>query len=256
MTLSGTYIFRVVNYVNATGASYSLTIDKHRRPGAGPATLGAIATEYVEEDGDRIDFDGSFELAWSADGGATGFRVERSSAGGPWQLVAQVSGATTSLALSGQPNGEHSFRVLAQYPGVLCTYVAAASNTAAVTVDRRTAADVTPEVAPVVVRAALADGIFEVDLALVNEGTAALLTPIRLEVVGIDGPSDVRAINADNDGGGTSPADAAAYDYSVQVGAEVLAPGETSAVRTLRFADPSSQMFSLEVRVIAHRAAP
>lgn len=256
VTISGTYIFRVVNYINA-GSSFTLTVDKHlRSAGAGPATLAEIATEYVEQDGDAVDFDGSFGLSWTSPAGATGFRVERSADGRPWETLAEVAASTTTLALTDEPDGAHAFRVLAKFPGVLCTYVAPASNVETVQVDRRVAADVTPTVTPAVTRAALADGVFEVDVTLTNDGPEALLNPIRLEVVGINGPSDVRAINADNGAGGTSNADAAVYDYSAQVGAETLAPGETSAARTLRFADPSSEMFSFEVRVIAHQPAP
>ncbi len=252
VTIPGTYVFRVINYVNA-GGSFTLTVDKHIGADVGAATLAAIATEYTEQDGDRVDFDGSFTLAWTGVGGETGYRVERSAGGGAWTEIARVDGATATLALSGLPDGQYAFRVRSEFPGALCTYIEQPGNTQAVQVDHRTAFTATG-VSVQVVRADLANGVFEVDAVLVNESAETLLNPVSLEIVGIDASTgDVRVINADNNRGGTSEADAAAFSYAGPVLGEDLTPGETSWSRTLRFADPSNVLFDFQARVNGYR---
>jgi hypothetical protein len=252
VTVPGTYVFRVVNFLNA-GGSFTLTVDKHIGADVGPATLAAIAVEYVEQDGDRVDFDGSFTLAWTGVGGEIGYRVERSTGGGPWTEIAHLDGATTTLALTGQPDGQYAFRVRSEFPGVLCTYIEQPGNTQAVQVDHRTAFTASG-VSVRIIRADLTNGVFEIDAVLVNESEETLLNPVSLEIIGIDSSTgDVRVFNADNNGGGTSEADAAVFSYAGPVLGEDLTPGETSWSRTLRFADPSNVLFDFEARVNAYR---
>jgi len=114
---------------------------------------------------------------------------------------------------------------------------------------------VTADVGASITRASLQNGVFEVDVVLTNNGGQAWLNPVSLAVVGISSSTnDVVVINADNGGPGTSPAEAAVFGYAAQVGAdEQLSPGETSAPRTLRFADPSNQLFTFQVQVTAYR---
>ena len=139
-----------------------------------------------------------------------------------------MGGGTTTLALSGLPDGQYAFRVRSEFPGALCTYIEQPGNTQAVRVDHRTAFTATG-VSVQIVRADLANGVFEVDAVLVNESAETLLNPVSLEIVGIDASTgDVRVINADNAGGGTSAADAAAFSYAGPVLGEELTPGETS----------------------------
>jgi len=74
-------------------------------------------------------------------------------------------------------------------------------------------------------------------------------------VVGITGGSEgIRVINADNGGSGTSPADPARFGYAAQMGDDAFAPGEASAPRTLRFADPDGQLFTFQAETRAYRA--
>lgn len=78
----------------------------------------------------------------------------------------------------------------------------------------------------------LAGGIFRPDLSLTNQSTSRYVPPVRFRVIGISSATGtVRAINADNSGGGTSVADASLYDFSRRLGGEVFAPGGASAAR-------------------------
>jgi subtilisin family serine protease len=252
VTVPGTYIFRVINFINA-GGSFTLTVDKHIGASVGAAALAAIATEYTEQAGDRVDFDGSFTLAWTGVGGETGYRVERSAGGGAWTEIAHLDGATTTLAVSGLSDGQYAFRVRSEFPGALCTYIEQPGNTQAVQVDHRVEF-VAENVDVVVTEASLQNGVFEALTVLTNNSATALLNPVSLEIIGIDSPTgDVRVINADNNGGGTSPADVAIFSYAGPVLGEELSPGETSWARMLRFADPSNVLFSFEARVRAYR---
>jgi hypothetical protein len=254
VTTPGTWVFRVVNYLNV-GGGFTLTVDRHIGADVGPATLAPVAVEHVEEDGDRVDFDGAFTLTWTGVGGETGYRLEHRLDGGPWALLAHVDGATTGWAVTGLAEGEHDFRVRSEFPGVLCTYVEEPGEVATVRVERRVAA-VAPEVTAAITRASLAAGVFEVDLVLTNEGDRALLNPVTLAVVGIDSSGTVRVINADDGGSGTGPEEPAVFGYAAQVGDESLDPGETSAPRTLRFADPDHELFTFEVQVTGTTPAP
>jgi subtilisin family serine protease len=248
---AGTYTFRIINYINA-GSSFTLTVDSHLGGGAGPAVLASPVVEHVEGDGDHVDFDGAFTLAWEGVGGETAFRVERSVNGGAWQQVERVAGGVRSFSVSGLGNGSYQFRVRSEFPGALCTYVEQPSNLQTVVVDRRTRVEATG-VRVVISRAALANGVFEVDAALRNDSGATLLDPISLAIVGITGGSgDIVVINADNGGAGTSDAAAAVYGYASQVEGEELVAGEASAPRTLRFADPSGDLFSFVYRVYGY----
>jgi hypothetical protein len=253
VTVPGTYVFRVVNFVNA-GGGFTLTVDKHIGADVAPATLAPVEVEYVEQDGDRVDFDGAFTLSWSGVGGETAYRVDQSRDGGPWQEIARVDGATTSLALADLADGGYAFRVRSEFPGIVCTYIERPGNVEAVRVERR-GQFVTADVGASITRASLQNGVFEVDVVLTNNGGQAWLNPVSLAVVGISSSTnDVVVINADNGGPGTSPAEAAVFGYAAQVGAdEQLSPGETSAPRTLRFADPSNQLFTFQVQVTAYR---
>jgi hypothetical protein len=251
VTVPGTYVFRVVNYVNA-GGSFTLTVDKHVGAEVAAATLAPVPAEHVEADGDRVDFDGAFTLAWSGNGRETAWRIEQSRDGGPWQQVARTDGATRTLLVGNLADGEYAFRVRSEFPGAVCTYVEQAGNEERVRVERRTQVEASG-VRVVVTRAALAGGVFEVDAVLRNDSGAAVLNPVRLEVVGITSPNgDVTVANADNGGIGTSAAAAAAFGYAAEVGDEVLAPGESSAARTLRFHDPSGDMFNFQYRVVGY----
>ena len=88
-----------------------------------------------------------------------------------------------------------------------------------------------------------------------NDGTSPLSNPVTLSVVGVS-TAGIRVLNADNGGGGTSAADPAKFSYAAMVGGETLLPGETSAPRTVRFADPNGDLFRADVLVLAYAPTP
>ena len=137
----------------------------------------------------------------------------------------------------------------------MCTYVAAPSNVRSVQVDSRKPIDATPTTQVSISRTSFDAGVMEVDFVLRNDGPAPLSNPVTLSVVGVSSPG-VHVLNADNGGGGTSRGDAAAFSYAAMVGGETLLPGETSAPRTVRFADPNGDLFRADVLVSAYEPVP
>jgi hypothetical protein len=106
--------------------SYDLTVTLTRVDGPDPATLAAVATEYTDLGGGQLDFDGAFALAWTAATGTeTAFAVEQRVGGGAWEQLALLPGDARGYDLSGLADGVYDYRVLAHYPGAVCTYVAA-----------------------------------------------------------------------------------------------------------------------------------
>jgi subtilisin family serine protease len=238
--------------------SFSLEVTQTQAATPDPASLAAVAAEYVDQTGQPVDFDGAFALSWTGGGHETGFAVEQrplNPDGGPWQRLALAPAGTRSYALSGLANGSYEYRVVAHYPGALCTYVAPPSNVRSVTVDRRQAIDATGMVTAVISRTSFSGGVMEVDFVLRNDGTTPLLNPVTLSVIGLSSPN-VRVLNADNGGGGTSRGDAASFSYAAEVGGETLLPGETSAPRTVRFDDASGELFHADVLVSAYASSP
>ncbi|HEV8238619.1 MAG TPA: S8 family serine peptidase [Thermoanaerobaculia bacterium] len=250
----GTYNVRVRSETGGP-VSYTMTVTQTQAATPDPASLAALTTEYVDQTGQAVDFDGAFTLSWTGGGHETGFSVEQKSGGGDWQRLALAGPAARSFALSGLQNGSYEYRVVAQYPGAVCTYVAAPSNARGVTVERRQPVDATGTTRATISRTSFSNGVMEVDFVLRNDGSAPLLNPVTLSVVGVSSP-DVRVLNADNGGGGTSRGDAATFSYAANVGGETLAPGETSAPRTVRFADPNGELFRADVLVSAYAPAP
>ncbi|HYN86518.1 MAG TPA: S8 family serine peptidase [Pyrinomonadaceae bacterium] len=254
----GTYVYRVVGFANAT-TDFTIASTQFTGGSSEPAALNAVAGDFTDSQNRAVDFDGAFTLAWQARGGERGFEVERTADGQAWELVGSTDGATTSAALAAQPNGTLRFRVRSIYPGQIGSYVSDPSNEVSVTVDRRTLTDITSSV-----RTAIADGSLsfeagatQMDLTLTNVGTTAYFPVMQLRVVRVSSASgSVSVSNADSGGAGTSEATAAAFDYSRQMGADdTFAAGETTGVRTLRFRNTASEMFTFDARVTAYARA-
>lgn len=246
---AGTYIYRIENFLGVD-TSFTLTVDVHSSGTADPATLAPVETEYTELDGDAVDFDGAFTLAWTPAGEETAFVVERSVDGGDWEAIATVDPATTQFAIADAPEGAQAYRVVSHFPGQVCTYVAPPSNTATVTVDRRQAVVLGAESISASITSASYDGSeFVVGLAVTNDTAGAFQNPVTVEIVAIQGDERIVVLNADNGGDGrTTPA---AFDYRDRLGDEAWAAGETSAAREVRFANPGGQLFTISVRAHA-----
>ncbi len=250
---AGTYTHRVIGYTNGPT---DFTITTALTKGGTPPTLSAIAGEFADASGDQIDFDGAYTLAWSAAGGARGFEIERSIDGGQtWALIATAAGDATGLALNGQPDGENAYRVRALIDGQIGSFVTPPSETASVTVSRRTREEITALVQTAISNVSFANGVFQLDQTLTNNSANSYVPHVEFKVVGITSASGtVAAANADNGGDGKSAATAALYDYSRRLGAdELFAAGETTGARTLRFSDARAEMFSFDAVVTAYR---
>jgi minor extracellular serine protease Vpr len=199
ITKPGTYTWRVVGFANAPATSYTLTTTKVL--GSTPPTAQAIASEFVDAQGKSVDFDGNFTFTWQGNGGETSYEVERSTDGTNYQTIASLPASQTSLALTGQPNGEFSFRVRALTPGVIGTYVTAASNAATVKVDRRSKVDITSLVSTAMSNVNFAGGVFSLDLNMTNNSTNSYVPLVELNVIKItSGSGTVSVKNADNGG--------------------------------------------------------
>jgi subtilisin family serine protease len=248
----GTYKYRVVGYANGP---VTYTLDGKLTAGPPAPISQTISGDYVNAQGQPVDFDGSVTLQWTPTGGEQGFEIERSSVDNPdWQIVAGVGTGSNSFALNNLSKGTHSFRVRGIHPGKIGKYITTAGNTVSVLVDQRTKVDITSQVTSAMSNVSLTGGVFQLDLNMTNNSAQSYLPLVDLNVVGITSTSGtVKAINADNGGNGKSVADAALFGYSQQLGAdETFTPSEVSGVRTLRFQDSASEMFSFDVVVTAY----
>jgi len=214
-----------------------------------------VPGDFVNAAGQHVDFDGSFNLQWSPNGGEQGFEIEQSTDNQNWQIISDVAGAATSLAVSNLANGTYYFRVHAMFPGQIGLYVTPPSNTVSVLVDQRTQADITGLVSTAIVSGSLSfvNGVWQQDVTLTNKSNNTYVPLLQLKIIGINGPG-ITVINADNGGDGTSAANAALFDYSRQIGSdEVFSPQEMSGSRTWRFQDNAAQPFTVNAVVTAYQ---
>jgi hypothetical protein len=259
VTRGGRYVYRVIGFANAQ-TSFEITSSQIVGGSSEPAALAAIAGEFANAQGQQVDFDGAFNIAWAGVGGERGFEIERSADGGQnWETVTTAPAGASSASLSAQPDGTFSFRVRSLYPGQIGTYVSDPSNTQSIVVNRRTLVDITNFVESSIVDGTLsfAGGVTQFNQTLVNKGTKSYLPQLNFRVVGISSTSGtVAASNADSGGDGKSAATAAVYDYSRLLGAdERFAAGEVSGAKTLRFTNPRSELFSIVAQVTAYEQA-
>jgi len=170
--------------------------------------------------------------------------------------VASVGADTTSLALTGQPNGTHSFRVRALTPGRVGSYVTPFGAPQAVTVDRRTLVDITATTQGALVPMSYSfDGsATQLEWTLTNRAAVAYYPRVEMRIVRINSAAGgITVANADNGGNGLGPANAALFDYTNRLGADQgFSPGEKSGGRVLRFNDQTGQLFTFDMVVTAY----
>ncbi len=108
-------------------------------------------------------------------------------------------------------------------------------------------ADVTSAVAAAISNVRFANGKFEFDQTLKNNGVAAAdktaYAPLDFQIISISNPT-VTVANADNGGDGKSRP--ASFVFN-----QTLAAGQTSSARSFIFNDPNAQMFSFDAVVSA-----
>ncbi len=250
----GTYTHRIVGFTNA---ATQFTVTTKLTKGAAPPALQTIAGEFTDAQNRQVDFDGAFTLAWQPAGGERRFEVERSADGGQtWDVIAQPTAGTSSLALSNQPDGELLFRVRGLHDGQIGFYVTPASAAQSVLVDRRTLVDITNSVQTAMSNVTFASGVFQLDLNLTNATANTYLPRVELRVVGVSSTSGtVRVANADDGGAGTAQSPAL-FDYSNSLGSDQTFTGaETTSARTLRFTDPRAELFTYDIQVTAYQRA-
>lgn len=250
-TRTGTHTVRVSGWANGP-TDYDVLVTK-LLGGAAP-TLQTIPGDYADGQGRKIDFDGTLTLQWQPNG-AQGYEVEQSTDNQSWQVIANVGGNQSSLALNNLANGEYFFRVRSLTPGQIGFFVTAPGNVQSVVVDQRVHETITNAVRTAMSNVSLVGGVFQLDLSLTNQSATLYVPRIEFKVIRINSASgSVAAINADNGGNGTSESNAALFDYSRKVGAEEeFAPNEVSGTRTLRFQDNASELFTFDAVVTAYR---
>ena len=248
----GTYTLRVDGN-QCAGTNFTLTATRTHGNTQGPA-LQTIAGDFVDAQNNEVDFDGNFSINWTPNGGEQGFEIEQSNDNNNWNVVADVSGSTTSFALANQSNGTYYFRVRAIYPGQIGQYVSTPGNVSSVVVSTRTLMDITSQVSYPISNVSLTSGVWQQDVNLVNNSTQAYVPLVDFKVVGINSASGtVRVINADNGGNGQSAAGAALFDFSGRLGSDqIFSPNETTGARTVRFQDSAAEMFTWDVQVTAY----
>jgi hypothetical protein len=249
----GTYTYRVDGFLNGP-TDYTIT-STQVKAAATPPVLAQVPGDYVNNAGQHIDFDGSFNLQWSPNGGEQGFEIEQSTDGQNWQIISDVAGNVNNLAVSSLANGTYYFQVHAMYPGQIGLYVTPPSNVVSVLVDQRTQSDITSLVRTAIVSGSLAfsGGVWQQDMNMTNLSNNTYVPLLQLKIISISTPG-VTCINADNGGSGTSAANAALFDYSRQIGSdEQFSPNEVSGARTMKFQDSAGQLFTFDAIVTAYR---
>jgi hypothetical protein len=252
ITRPGRYTYKVDGFLAANTA---FTITSSQLKGSAlPPTLQTVAGDYVDGQGNHVDFDGTFTISWTPRGGEQGFEIERSNDNENWQTVGSVSGSTNSFALNNLGNGTYYLRVRAITAGEIGKYVTDPSNVISVLVDTRSKVDITSQVTRAISNVSLSGGVFQLDLAVTNNSAQNYVPLVDLNVIGISSTSNtVKVINADNSKDGKSQANAALFGYSQQIGSdEIFSAGEVTSTRTLRFQDNASEMFTFDAVVTAY----
>lgn len=207
------------------------------------------------------DIDGNYQLSFASTGtnAPAKLRIEESNNNGAsWALLADVPAGQTTYDISGRGNGTFQYRVGGLYTVENGFMPGPTSAVKAVAIDRRLEADVTSIIDARIVSGTLSSSgsFWQFDYTLKNISSSTnIYAPVTLTITSISSSSgQVRAANADNGGDGvTSPA---TYSYTTQVGTDqLLAPGDTSSPRLLRFSN-SGELFQINAVVRAHLPDP
>src|SRR5262249_6229778 len=254
ITRPGNYTLRVDGFL-AANCAFTLTSKQFEGVFTPPA-LNSITGDYVNLQGQQVDFDGNVNIGWTGAGGELGYEIEELTPNSTdWQFVADVGPSTNTYAFSSLPNGQYSFRVRGIRPGQIGEYITNPSNTSSVLVDRRSKVMITRLVSRAISNVSLSGGVFQLDLTMTSNSTQTYVPRVDLSVISISSASGtVKVINADNGKDGRSRSNGALFGYSQQIGPdEMFSPGEVTGPRTLRFQDSASEMFTFDVIVSAFK---
>jgi hypothetical protein len=219
-----------------------------------PPALALINGDFVDAQGNQVNFSGNFSINWTPQGSEQGFEIEKSTDNQNWDILADVAGSTTSYTLTNQADGQYFFRVRGLTAGQIGKYVTAGSNASKIVVSQRTKVDITSMVNQAVSAVSLTGGVFQLNLSLTNNSAQAYLPLVDLNVIGISSASGtISVINADNGKNGRSAVNAALFGYSQNIGPdEQFTPSEVTGARTLRFQDNAFEMFTYDAVVTAY----
>jgi hypothetical protein len=247
---AGVYTYRVSGYLSAP-TDFTITSTQTEGVALTP-TLDAITGEFVDSQGRSVDFDSSFQLQWHGTGGEQRYEIERSTNNEDWEAIANVAAGTTALAQQGLANGLYYYRVRSLFRGRIGYFVTEPGNSRSILVDTRAVSDITAQVQTAVSNVSMSNGIFNLDLALRNQSSQTYVPIVVFRIVGIQSASGtVRVINADNGGNGVETH--AGYDYSRTLGPDdAFTPAETTGVRTLRFHDQASELFTFDALITGY----
>jgi subtilisin family serine protease len=216
-------------------------------------TLAQPETEFTNNAGQGVDFDGSITLEWASINNALKYEIEQSTDGVNFTSVKVVEADILTHSFSDLADGTHSYRVRAWFDGKIGVYVSAPSNVVEVLVDSRSKLDITAQTKTAISNLKLADDVFSLDLSITNTSDSNYVPTMELQVFNIQSQSGtVTLINADSGGDGMGE-NRGMFDYTQSMGSdEVFTANETSDVRTLEFSNAASEMFSYDLTVTAH----
>jgi hypothetical protein len=244
-TIAGTYIYRAYGWANGPTA---FKIESTKLKGGAPPVVQAFSSDFTL-DSQHFDFDGSYTLNWQPQGSVEAYEIEESTDGNNYSVVRTVNGSTTSAEFANMGDGTHSYRIRSITPGRAGKFVTIPSNVESITVAKRTPVDATNSITPVNKSVVFAGGKTDLTTALKNGSSATFYPFARMEIVAIESQGNsVRVNNADNNGDGVTGT--AIFDYSPQVGADLL-PNEESGTRAIKFNNPNTVLFNITARIIA-----
>jgi hypothetical protein len=224
------------------------TLASTQTMGGSAPNVAPIAADYVDSSSNRYDFDGSFNVNWTATGVPDSYEVEESSDGTNWSVVQSVAGNATGVAFANLGDGNYAFRVRAIVPGKIGKYVTPPSNPVGIVVSHRSETDATSNIDEQNSSVTYPAGQTQIVADLFNHSTTTYYPNTRLEIVSISSTGNtVKVPNSDNGGDGVSTL--AAFDYSSLIGS-ALAPNAASGNKTITFSNPNAQMFTFTVRII------
>jgi subtilisin family serine protease len=245
-TIPGTYIYRVYGWANGPT---DFKIDSTELRGSAAPIAQPIAADFIHNDV-RYDFDGNYTLSWQPQGTVESYEIETSKDGVNWSVAGTTNGTATSATFTRAADGIYSYRIRSITAGRIGKYVTTPSNVVSITVSRRVEVDATNMISPVNRSITFPNGATELVTALKNTSTTTLYPLVKLRIISVQSTGNsVRVTNADNAGDGvTSPA---IFDYSTQVGNDLVA-GEESGDRTIKFTNPNTVLFTFKAKISAY----
>jgi minor extracellular serine protease Vpr len=253
VTRPGTYVYRVYGWLNPPT---DFTITSTQLLGGVPPTVNAFAADFVDQNQNRIDFDGNYVLSWqAAQGNVQKYEVEESVNGGSYSVVRTTNGNVTSVSFSSVADGIRSYRVRAILPGRIGLFVTIPSNVETLIIDRRCKVNISKTTQSAISGVSFLGGVFQINLDLTNGASSNYHPLVELRIVRISSASGtVSVINADNGGNGLSHNNGALFGYSNLLGSdEIFSSTEKSGARTIQFRDTAAELFTFDACVTAYK---